>query len=213
MAEKEWASIFIAVLLMFVVAGLPSIVTGNLFFMLQIFVASFVVVILPLLLRKAFAYSLDANVKHRIWHFYRYGYRPGWTLKKEYPFGVIIPLFFAFLGLLANFSMMVFTFLTYETRALKHRAAKRFGYYSYTEMTDWHNALIGASAIVVLLVISLVGYLGDFEVMAKLAAYYAFWNMIPFSDLDGTQIYFGNKVLYYVLAITTLIFTLYAVVI
>ena len=210
MKEREWASIFIAVLLMFVVAGLPSIVTGELFFMLQIFVASFVVVILPLLLRKAFAYSLDASVKHRIWHFYRFGIYPGQHFKKEIPFGVVVPLFFAFLGLLANFSMMVMTFLTYETRALKHRAAKRFGYYSYTEMTDWHNALIGASAIVVLLIISLVGYIGNFEVLAKLAAYYAFWNMIPFSNLDGTQIYFGNRPLYYVLAITTLIFAVYA---
>ena len=211
MAEREWASIFIAVLLMFVVAGLPSIVTGEFFFMTQIFVASFVVVVLPLLLRKVFAYSLDASVKHRIWHFYRFGIKPGQHFKRELPFGVIIPLFFAFLGLLANFSIMIFTFLTYETRALKHRAAKRFGYYSYTEMTDWHNCLIGASAIVVLLVISLMGYIGDFEILAKLAAYYAFWNMIPFGELDGVQIYFGNRALYYVLAITTLIFAGYAV--
>jgi hypothetical protein len=210
MAEREWASIFIAVLLMFVVAGLPSIVSGELFYMTQIFVASFIVVILPVLLRKAFAYFLDASVKHRVWHFYRFGIKPGMHFKKEYPAGVFLPLFFAFLGALAKFPLMIFTFLTYETRALKHRAAKRFGYYSYTEMTDWHNAIIGASAIVVLLAISLVGYFGDFEVLAKLAAYYAFWNMIPFSDLDGTQIYFGNRVLYYVLAITTLVFTAYA---
>lgn len=211
MKEREWASIFIAVLLMFVVAGLPSIVNGELFFMLQIFSASFIVVIIPVLLRKAFAYSLDADVKHRIWHFYRFGYKPGWHFKKEYPFGIIIPLLFAFVGLLARFPIMIFTFLTYETRALKHRAAKRFGFYSYTEITDWHNALIGASAIVVLFLISLVGYFGNFEVLAKLAAYYAFWNMIPFSDLDGTQIYFGNRPLYYVLAVTAIIFAIYAV--
>lgn len=211
MAEREWANIFIAVLLTFVVAGLPSIVTGQTLFMMQIFSASFIIVLLPLLVRKAFAYSLDADVKHNIWEFYRYGYRPTWHFNKPLPFGVIVPLFFAFLGLLANFPLMVFTFLTYETRALKQRASKRFGNYSYTEMTDWHNALIGASSIVVLLLISLVGYLANFEVLAKLAAYYAFWNMIPFGNLDGTQIYFGNRVLYYVLAITTIIFGLYAV--
>jgi hypothetical protein len=213
MKEREWASVLVAVLLMFIIAGLPSIINGEVFFMLQIFVASFVVVILPLLARKAFAYTLDASVKHRIWKFYRYGIRPGWHLNKEVPFGIIVPLFFAFLGLLAKFSIMIFTFLTYETSALKHRAAKRFGYYSYTEMTDWHNALIGASTIVVLLVISLVGYFGNFEILAKLAAYYAFWNMIPFSNLDGTQIFFGNKVLWFVLMATTAIFALYAMVI
>jgi len=213
MKEREWADVLIAVLLLFIVAGLPSIVTGELFFMLQIFVASFIIVILPVLMRKAFAYSLDASAQHKIWHFYRFGIYPKQHFNKPLPFGIIVPLFFAFLGMLANFSIMVFTFLTYETRALKHRAAKRFGHYSYTEVTDWHNALIGASAIVTLLVISLIGYLGDFEVLAKLAAYYAFWNIIPFSDLDGTQIYFGNRPLYYVLAITTAIFAIYAMMI
>ena len=212
MIEREWASVFAAILLLFIVAGLPSISQGELLFMTQVFVSSFVVVGGAVLIRKAFAYSLDIGVKHRIWHFYRFGVKPGWHFPKALPFGIIAPLFFAFLGLLAQLPIMVFTFLTYETRALKHRAAKRFGFYSYTEITDWHNALVGASAIVFALVISLVGYFSNFEILAKIAAYYAVWNMVPFSDLDGTQIFFGNKVLWFVLGITTVIFALYAMI-
>lgn len=213
MAEREWAAVFIAVLLMFVIAGLPAIWNGETLLVLQIFAASFVVVVVPVLVRKGFAYSLDAGVTHRIWQFYRFGVRPAQHFKREYPAGIIVPLFFAILGFLANYSIMVFTFLTYEARALKYRAAKRFGHYSYTEMTDWHTALIGASAIVSLLIISLIGYFANFEVLAKLAAYYAFWNMIPFSDLDGTHIFFGNKVLWFVLGAVTLIFAVYATII
>ncbi|MFH1803219.1 MAG: hypothetical protein ABH864_07290 [archaeon] len=213
MAEREWASVFVAILLMFIVAGLPSIAGGQLLFMTQVFVSSFVIVGGAVLMRKAFAHSLDIGVEHRIWSFYRFGVKPGWHFPKALPFGVIVPLFFAFLGLLARLPIMIFTFLTYETKALKHRAAKRFGFYSYTEITDWHNALVGASAIVFALIISLIGYFLNFEVLAKMAAYYAVWNMVPFSDLDGTQIFFGNKVLWIVLAITTVIFALYASVI
>lgn len=213
MAEREWADVFIAILLMFVIAGLPALTNFEPLFVTQIFVSSIMIVGAVVLLRKAFAYSLDANVQHRLWSFYRFGIKPGWHFPKALPFGIIVPAFFAFLGLLAQFPIMIFTFLTYEAKALKHRAAKRFGHYSYTEMTDWHIALIGSSGIVVALVLSLVGYLASFEVLAKLAAYYAFWNMIPFGDLDGTHILFGNKVLYVVLAITTVIFALYASVI
>jgi len=210
MARYEWAHVIAAVLLLFVIAGLPSVTRGDVSTLSQIFVFSFIVIFVPVLIRKAIAYSLDANVEHRIWHVYQYGLRPHWHFKKEVPFGVIIPLIFTFFGFLARVPFMVMTFLTYETRALKHRAAKRFGYYSYTEMTDWHNGLIGASGIVAALLVSLVAYFPGFEVLSKMAAYYAFWNMLPLWDLDGTQILFGSKILYSVIGIITLIFTLYA---
>jgi len=150
---------------------------------------------------------LDANVEHRIWHFQRYGFKPRAKFKKEMPFGVILPLAISIVTLGAA---QLMTFLTYETRALKHRAAKRFGFYSYTEMTDSHNGLIGASGVVVLLLISFIAYFPGWEYLSKMAAFYAFWNMAPFSNLDGTQIFFGNRTLWSVLGVIVLIFVLYA---
>ena len=102
------------------------------------------------------------------------------------------------------------TFLTYETRALKHRAAKRFGYYSFTEVTDWDNGLIGATGIIALLVLSIVGYIMGYELLFKMAAFYALMNMLPISNLDGTQIFFGSRIIWSVLALICLIFGLYA---
>jgi hypothetical protein len=90
---------------------------------------------------------------------------------------------------------------------------KKFGPYSFTEMTDWHNALVGAAGILSCLLITFVTYWlpGDFwSVIGKMATFYAFFNMIPFSKLDGSQIYFGSRVLWSVLAVITLIFMTYA---
>ena len=152
---------------------------------------------------------LDSSVEHRLWYVYRTGFRPKQHFKREMPFGLIVPLVLAALSVGV---LKVMTILTYETRALKHRAAKRHGFYSYTEMTDWHNGLIGAAGIVALLLVSFLAYFPGLEYLSKMAAYYAFWNMLPISKLDGTQIFFGNRVLWTVLGVITLIFSFYALV-
>ena len=160
--------------------------------------------------RKTVAYLLDAGVEHELWTMHRYSFAPHHYLKKGAPVGIILPLF------LTLFSLGTIKFpalLTYETRALKQRAAKRFGYYSYTEMTDWHNAIIGVAGIATALIGAAVAYVLNIEPLAKFAVYYASVNMLPFSKLDGTQIFFGNRILYTTTAIITLIFLAYTFVI
>src|SRR3989344_4074111 len=130
--------------------------------------------------------------------------------KKSIMAGVIIPLFVTIITL-GGIKLM--SILTYETRALKRRAAKRFGPYSFTEMTDYHNALVGAVGIVSSLLITFITYWlpGSYwGIIGRMATFYAFFNLIPFSKLDGSQIYFGSRVLWSVLAVITLIFMMYA---
>jgi len=212
MEKNEIGHVVIAILLLFVIAALPSVTRGDMLVMTQIFVFSFFVIGIPVIARKMMAYALDSDVEHRLWYVFRYGIKPGWHFPKELPFGLIVPVLFAVLGFVARVPMMIMTFLTYEARALKHRAAKRFGYYSYTEMTDWHHALIGVAGIVSVLLVSLIGYLTGLEALSKMAAYYAFWNMIPLSKLDGAQIFFGGRIVYSILVVITLIFVGYAIV-
>lgn len=195
---------------MFVVVGFGFTLIGDSSGLVWAFVFSVIVVGVPIAVKNAVAFFYDASVSHEIWNVYRFGVRPSEHFKKEKPFGVVIPLVFAFLGFLIKVPLMILTFLTYETRALKYRAAKRHGFYSYTEMTDWHNGLIGASGVVSLLLVAVIGYLIGFEFLARLASYYAFWSMVPVSKLDGTQIFFGNRIMWVVLAVVTLIFTFYA---
>lgn len=206
MNRRELAHIVVAILLMFVIAGLEFIIDGNVEKTAQVFIFSFFVVGIPVIAKKAVAYLLDSSVEHKIWHIYYFGVRDKDHFKKEQPFGIILPL------LLSAFSLGVFkvmTFLSYETSALKHRAAKRFGYYSYTEMTDWHNGLIGVAGVVSLFFLGLISYLIGFEYLTKMAAYYAFFSILPVSNLDGTQIFFGSRIIWTVLAAISLIFAFY----
>jgi len=210
METRELSHILAAVLLMFVAFGLEEVLVGNPEDLLKIFVFSFIVIFVPVLIKKGSAYLFDANVEHEIWMFSRFGYKPQWRFKKPLPFGLIVPLLFSII----SFGILkVTTFLTYEARALKHRAAKRFGPYSYTSMTDWHNGLIGAAGVISLMLVAIISYFSEFELLTIMSSYYAFWNMIPFSKLDGTQIFFGNKVLWAVLAFIAMLFGLFALLI
>lgn len=158
--------------------------------------------------KKVVGYILDANVETEIWFWSRYAFKPGWHTRKPIPLGVILPLFITAFSL---GTIKLMTLLTYEPTALKRRAARRFGYYSFTEMTDYHTALIGGAGITAILILSFVSYwIPGLEPLARLSAFYAFFNMIPFSKLDGMQIYIGSRIIWYTLAIITLIFTTYA---
>lgn len=175
------------------------------------FIVSVLIITVSVFSKKIMAHMLDADVEHEIWKFQRYGFRQHWHFKKEIPGGIIFPLFITFFTLGFVRFMGI---LTYETKALKVRAAKRFGTYSYTEMSDFHNGLIGAAGIVGVLILSVVIYLipisSGFGLYAAMVIFYAFFNMLPISKLDGTQIFFGSRILYATIGIITLIFTAFA---
>ena len=211
MKSSEFLHILAAIVVLTLVAGFSFIIKGNWEIFAMVFGFSAIIIALSVLAKKGAAYLLDSNVEHEIWNMSRYGLIPSWHLKKPIPAGIIFPLFFT----LFTLGIIKFTaILTYETRALKYRAAKRFGFYSYKEMTDWHNGLIGAAGILSLLILSLITYLSpmNLEYLAKMSAYYAFWNLLPISKLDGTQILFGSRILWAVFAAIASIFTILAII-
>ena len=206
---NEFKQILAAILTLTIVIGLSFALEGDWNMLVQALLFSAIIIAVHVFSKKVAANLLDSDVEHEIWSFARYGLKPNWHFKKSLPFGIIIPLFFTIFTL---GKLKVMTFLTYETRALKIRAAKRFGFYSYSEMTDWHNGLIGASGIFMLLVLSTLSYLSGFEFLARMSAFYAFFNLLPLGKIDGTQIFFGSKILWITLAAITLIFTAYALI-
>lgn len=213
MKTGEIRQIAAAILALALVIGFSSILASNWWGLITGLCYAIIIISVNVLAKKLMAFSLDADVEHEIWKWSRFGFKPRAHLEKELPAGLIFPLT---LSLLTFGAFKLMTFLTYETKALKVRAAKRFGTYSYTEMTEWHNGLIGAAGIVALLALSLIFYLipsSNLEYLSILATYYAFFNMIPVSKLDGTQIFFGSRVLWTALAIITAIFAGYAIII
>lgn len=206
---REFTHIIAAIIILFIITAFPLVSKNSYALVLPSLFFSIIIIVLNVAAKKFTAYLLDSNVEHELWTFRRFGLKPYHHFKKEIPAGIIFPIFFSLfsLGLLK-----IPTLLTYETRALKTRAAKRFGYYSYTEITDWHNALIGASGILIVLLVSIITYFLplDLEYLAGIAVFYAFFNLLPLGKFDGMQIFMGSKILYSILAIITLIFSLSA---
>lgn len=202
-----WLSAFIVLT---IVIGFKDLIRLNIEGIGTALLFSFLILAVNWGAKKIAARSLDADVEHDLWYASRYGFKPGWHLARQAPLGIIVPLVISAFSLGAAKCM---TLLTYQTAALKRRAARRFGFYSFTEMTDWHNALVGAAGIIGVLLLAIVSYMGAIDGLPSLAIYYAFWNMIPWSKLDGAQIAMGSRVLYTALALVTIVCTVVALVI
>lgn len=204
---SETKDIILAIITFSIIISLTQILKGNYsFFPIALFF-SILIILTSVLSKKIMAHSLDADVEHELWKWSQYGFRKRHHFKNPITTGIFLPLLFSIISL---GTIKFLTFLTYETRALKVRAAKRFGIYSFTEITEWHNGLIGAAGIVGVLLLSAVAYtipIPNQEILTKLAIYYSFWNIIPISKLDGAQIFFGSRVLWTTLAIITAILT------
>ncbi|HVY01268.1 MAG TPA: hypothetical protein VHA12_00700 [Candidatus Nanoarchaeia archaeon] len=205
MNKEEIVHVLSAIVIFTIVLAFSKIISGNFLYLGTAFISAAVVIVSNIFGKKIMANMLDSDVSHRIWFSNYFGAK---QLSKPFPTGVVLPLLAT---LLTSGTLKIGSILEYETSAKKIRAAKRFGYYSYAEMTDWHNALIGAAGIVMTLIILAITYVADFEPIAKAAAFYMFWNMIPVSNTDGTQIFFGSKILWTILSILSLMSALYAV--
>ena len=208
MKESEIIQIIIGIVVLGIVTGARDIISLDLNAVARIVGFSAIVIGANIIGKKIIASRLDADVEHEVWKMQRYGLPVGAHLERSIPAGIIFPLFVTVISLGTVNLMSV---LTYETRALKRRAARRFGPFSFTEMTDYHNSWVGAGGIIAVLIVAFISYwIPGASALGRLATFYAFWNMIPFSKLDGTQIYFGSRVLWSVLAVITLISTMYA---
>lgn len=208
MGASEIYHIIAAIVVMTIVAGFSSAIEQNWNGLSLAFLFAVIIISVAVFSKKIIGHMLDVEVESKLWEAQRYGFKGSWKVKYPVPFGIILSL------VLSLFSLGLIKFtplLTYETKAKKFRAAKRFGYYSYTEMTEFHEALIGAAGIISVLLVGLIAYfIPSGEYLTKLAAYYAFSNMIPWSSLDGTKIFMGSKILYIATTIITIIFFLYA---
>jgi hypothetical protein len=211
MKLSEFLHILAAIIIFTVVGSLAFLVESKWFMLPRVFLFATIIIFSAVFAKKLMAYLLDADVEHEIWKFSRFWFASHDRLAKEIPGGIIFPLIFSIFSLgWIKFCL----FLNYETRALKRRAAKRFGIFSFTEITEWHNGVIGAAGIVAALLIVVISYFlpFNFEYLSKLAVYYAISNLIPIGKSDGSQIFFGSRVLWTTLVVIALILGVYAVI-
>jgi len=204
---KELAIIILVTIITAFAIALTSSLSLDLNFFLIALLGVFLVISINVLAKKTTAYFLESEVEIKLWEIKRFGFKTGDTFKKSFPLGAFMPLiskifFFALNGFVWMASIV------FDVKAKAYRAAKRHGIYSFSEMTEEHIGRIAAAGIIVNLILAFVFYIvgGEFgTIFAKLNIWFAFFNMIPISDLDGNKIFFGNLVLWSFLAIVTLI--------
>ena len=162
----------------------------------------FFVIITNILAKKVLSFYLDSEIEIKLWDIKRYGFKPSKHFKRPFPAGAFLPIITSVL----SFGYFVWlTGLVFDVKAKIYRAARRFGLYSFSEMTEHHIGLIAAAGISTNLFLAVIGYLINLDEFAKLNIYYAFFNLIPLSDLDGNKIFFGSIVVWSFLVALVLI--------
>ncbi|MEK6757679.1 MAG: hypothetical protein AABX88_00985 [Nanoarchaeota archaeon] len=199
LTRKEITSILVATL---VIAFAITLVETPKIFLYGLFLVLLVIMI-NVLAKKITSYYLDSEIEIKLWEIKRYGFVKHRYLEKPIPIGAFFPLISkVFLFPFNSFVWMAS--LVFDVKAKVYRSAKRHGLYNFSEMTESHIGLIAAAGILVNLFFAIVGYLINFPEFAKLNIYFALFNLIPLSDLDGNKILFGNLVLWSFLAALTL---------
>jgi hypothetical protein len=163
------------------------------------------VIILNIFIKKFIAYHLDSEIEMRVWEVR--GFKKN---RRAFLLGGILPLVSkVILFPFQNFVWMAS--LVFDVKPKTYKAAKRFGLYTFSNVTEYEMGLIAASGILISLISAVIGYFLGFPLFARLSMYYAFFNIFPISELDGNKIFFGSKIIWSFLASLILIGMLFAI--
>ena len=146
------------------------------------------------LVKKIVGYNLETAVKTKFLSWSQYGLRTDMHFKKPIPM-LWLPLilvlftkgFFLWLGI-----------LEFDIVAKTERVSRRHGLYRFTEVTEWHMALITTWALAANLLFAIAGYIIGFEFFAKFSIYFIAWSTIPIAGLDGSKIFYASRPLWIV---------------
>ncbi|MBT4376790.1 hypothetical protein HOD29_05435 [archaeon] len=162
----------------------------------------FLVIFINSVFKKITSYYLDTEIEIKPWEILRYGYKPNQHFKKPMQIGLFIPIILKVISTgIINWTAA----LVFDVKGKIYKAAKRHGLYSFSEVTEYEMAYIAAAGIFANIIFAIAGYLTGYLYFAQLNIMFAFFNMIPISNLDGNKIFFGRLTLWAFLAIVVLI--------
>ena len=197
--KKEFSLIIVSIIISSFISFIPKIPT-NIIKILLTFLIFAIIIFTSIAVKKLVAPYYAIKIEHKIWELQRFGYYEKSYFKKPLPFGLILPFF---LSILSFGYVKPFTFFQFdaenipEKRLLKNRGRKSQRKETINESDLAYTSASGFYAIILLALIGLfIKFLGfGFGAnLAKYSIYYNIWNMIPFSQLDGTKIFFGSVI-------------------
>jgi len=204
--KKEIITIIITtIILAFAISLIKSLET-----FLYTLLAVFFVIIINIFAKKIASFYLDSEIEIKLWEIKRYGFKVHKHFKKPFPIGAFLPIISKIFLFPFN-SFVWMASLVFDVKPKIYRTAKRHELYSFSEMTEYHLGLIAAAGILANLVFAVIGYFLGFTDFVKLNIYFAFFNMLPISDLDGNKIFFGSLVLWSFLTSIVLIGLVYII--
>jgi len=169
-----------------------------------------IVILANIFTKKVIAYNLDSEIEMKIWEVGKYGFSKEKYSKKPFPLGAFLPILSKIVLFPFN-SLVWMGSLIFDVKPRVYRGAKRHGLYTFSEITEYHLGLIAASGIVINLILAVIGYFLGFPLFSRLNIYFAFFNILPISELDGNKIFFGNLIMWSFLAALVLIGMLFAI--
>jgi len=155
------------------------------------------------------AYNLDSEIEMRVWEVKTFSFS-SFKNSKPFPLGAFLPILSKIVLFPFN-SFVWMASLVFDVKPRIYRGAKRYGLYLFSEVTEWHLGLIAATGIIINLILAVVGYFLGFPLFARLNIYFAFFNILPISELDGNKLFFGNLLLWSFLASLVFIGMLFAI--
>lgn len=202
--NEEIIHIIFAILILVFVVNFPKIVNGlfSQFFLLTSILFISLIILVNIIAKKLTASYYEANLETKIWSWQRFGVRRRQKLNKPIPAGIIFPFL---VSIVSYGNLLLFAVLESDVEGTSARASKRHGLYRYTEMTDTHISIILSMGVILNLILAIVAYLINLGELGKWSVYYAAYSLVPFGNLDGTKIFFGNRVLWFALTIISLI--------
>ena len=169
------------------------------------FLYALIILFASIIVKKLVAMYLQVKIEHKLAWWKRFFIYERSYFRKPIPIGILLPLS---VTLISGGIMKVLTILQYDVSAKKSRITKKRSYPRFSELTEWDIGLIGIWGIGTVLFISLLSLIIGQTELAKMAALYSFWNMIPLFNLDGTKIFFGSRLAWIIEAILSVIFLL-----
>jgi len=145
-------------------------------------------ILVHVMTQKIVAYRFGAKLEYELWHIKRYWFYETSYFKRPFPAWLIIPLL---LGVVSGGFIKWFGILTFEAAPTTRRAQRR-----WYEVTEWEFALIAISGIFANLILAIISQFLGWNEFALLNILFAFFNALPFSQLDGSKILFGSRMLW-----------------
>lgn len=157
--------------------------------------------------KKITAYYYDTEIKVQLWELKRYWFRAHDKFQHPFPIWIILPIILTTLTMgLVNWMAC----LTFQVKKPIHKVARRHDKtdYSFSEVTEFQTGVIALGGFIANLIAIFISIKIGIPEFIKLSALYMFYNIFPISDLDGTKIFFANKLLWIVSGVIILSITI-----